>query len=474
MAQRSRIVILGGGFAGAFCAQRLCRALKPEEAEVVLVDRHNYFAFTPLLIEAGIGALEPRHTIVPIRSFVGRGRFLMAEATGVDTSRRSVSALIGGESEIDLAYDHLVLAMGTVSRPPRGPGMERAMPLKHLSDAVALRDRAVRMLEMASAEPDSQRRRSMLRMIVIGGNFTGVEAAGEFHAFLQRAAGRYPSLDPSEVGVTLCELGDRLLDGLDDNLAAYAEQSMRTRGVDIRLGDTVESYQSNVATLASGERLGARTIIWAAGNAPNPLLEKIDLPRDDKGYLRARPDMRIEGCEEVWGVGDCAVNPDPDGSPYPPTAQMAVQQGRAVADNLARPARPRDEAPGVRVEGLAGGSGLPHGRGEGDGRLSAWVRGVVAVADGVPAEDAGMGPAHARRDGLDAGPLHAPGHRRTRPAPPGSRGAPARQPRADHARRASRRRIARVEYGSRAHHRKRRESRCPGPSNCSGATPRRC
>lgn len=345
MAQRSRIVILGGGFAGAFCAQRLCRALHSEEAEVVLVDRHNYFAFTPLLIEAGVGALEPRHTIVPIRSFVGRGRFLMAEVTGVDPSRRSVSALVGGESEIDLAYDHLVLAMGTVSRPPQGPGMDRAMPLKHLSDAVALRDRAVRMLEMASAEPDAQRRRRMLRMIVIGGNFTGVEAAGEFHAFLHRAAKRYPALDPSEVGVTLCELGDRLLDGLDDKLAAYAERSMRARGVDIRLGDTVESYEGDVATLKSGERLGARTIIWAAGNAPNPLLEQIDLPRDEKGYLRAHPDMRIEGCDEVWGVGDCAVNPDPDGNPYPPTAQMAVQQGRAVADNIARALRDRPTKP---------------------------------------------------------------------------------------------------------------------------------
>jgi NADH dehydrogenase len=339
MAQPPRIVILGGGFAGAFCAQRLQRLLRAGEAETLLVDRHNYFAFTPLLIETGIGALEPRHSIVPIRSFIGGGRFLMAEVAGVNTDDREIHLRIGGERDRTIGYDHLVVALGTVSNPPDAPALRDALPLKHLADAVALRDRAVRMLEMACAEPDEAVRRRLLHFVVIGGNYTGVEAAGEFQAFLRRAAKRYRTLDPDETRVTLLELGDRLLPGLDDQLADYATRTLRDRGIDVRCNDTIDARDGHRYTLKGGDEIEAGTLIWAAGNAPNPLLDSLDLARDDKGYLLAEPDMRLEGREREWGVGDCAVNPDPDGEPYPATAQLAVRQGKAVAANIARALR---------------------------------------------------------------------------------------------------------------------------------------
>ncbi len=333
-----RIVIVGGGFAGAYCAQALEREAGRAAVETVLIDRHNYFVFYPLLVEAGTGSLEPRHVVVPIRSFLQSTSFRMGEVTGVDLERREVAyrAWTTRESRT-LAYDHLVLAPGSVTRLPPVPGLrEYGRGMKSLGDAVALRDRAVALLEAADAESDPTRRRALLHFVVVGSNFTGVEVAGEYQMFLRKAVRRYRNLVADDCRITLVEIADRILSTLDAGLADYARRQLERRGIRIRLNDSVEQIRESDVRLRSGEVVPACTVIWCAGIAPSPLLDRLDLPRDDRGYVLCEPDLRVRGRDGVWAIGDAAVNPDAAGEPYPATAQHAVRQGIHLAGNLAR------------------------------------------------------------------------------------------------------------------------------------------
>jgi NADH dehydrogenase len=338
MAQKPRLVILGGGFAGAYCAQALCKRLDSARADVFLIDRHNFFVFYPLLVEAGTGSLEPRHAVVSVRDFVRQGTFRMAEIMEVDTAGQTVTVR-GPDSEVadKLSYEQLVLAIGSVTRFPNVPGLrEFGFPMKELTDAVTLRDRAISMLEKADATEDPNLRKTLLHLVVVGGNFTGVEVAGEFDVFLKEASRHYPRLSPAECKVSLVEIADRILPALDRDLSDYATRQMRRRGIDVLLSDSVEELQSDRALLASGKTLFTQTVIWCAGIAANPLAGVLPFPLDDRGYILCEPDLRVRGHENVWGIGDCAINPDPTGKPYPATAQNAVQQGVHLALNLRR------------------------------------------------------------------------------------------------------------------------------------------
>lgn len=350
-----RIVIVGGGFAGAYCAQALERELAGLDAEVLLVDRKNYLVFHPLLIEAGTGSLEPRHAVVPIRSFLKRGRFRLAEVRGIDFDRREVrlSTPLGGGLSSDppsidvVPYDHLVLALGSVTRMPDGiPGLrEHAFQLKDMADAIALRDRAIQMLELADTSADAELRRELLHFVIVGGNFTGVELAGEFHVFLREAARRYPNLDAREVQVTLVERSDRILNVLDADLSDYARREMERRGMRVLVNESATELFPYSVTLAGGGRLRTRTVVWCAGIAPSPLLPSLGLSADKLGWLVCDPDLRIQGRADVWGAGDCAVSRDVSGRPHPATAQHAIREGIHVARMLGRVLRGQPTEP---------------------------------------------------------------------------------------------------------------------------------
>lgn len=333
-----RVVIVGGGFGGAYCAQALERALRGESVETVLIDRYNYFVFYPLLVEAGTGNLEPRHVVVPIRSFLKSGTFRMAEVTGVNFGRRELSyrSAVTGEPGT-ISYDHLVLAPGSVTRLPNVPGLrEHGCEIKSLTDAVALRDRAVALLEAADAERDPARRKALLSFVVVGSNFTGVEVAGEYDMFLRKAARRYPNVSPRDCQVSLVEIADRILPALDADLAEYARRHLERRGIQVLLQHSVREIRETEVVLQSGVVLPTCTVIWCAGIAPPPLLQRLDLPRDERGYILCERDLRVRGFDNVWAIGDAAVNVDAEGNAYPATAQHAVRQGANVARNVAR------------------------------------------------------------------------------------------------------------------------------------------
>ena len=353
-AKLARIAIVGGGYAGAYCAAALETALRRRirppggrrgNVEVVLIDPRNYMTIFPFLIEAGTGGLEPRHTVVSIRSFLKRTVFRMARVTAIDFSERTVRFVVSGENDEEpreaphrVLYDHLVLCPGSITLKPAIPGLrEHARTVKSLADAVALRDRAIRLMEQAEASDDPAERARLLHMVIIGASFTGAELAGEFHEFLQRLSKKYPNVRPEDCRITLLELAPRILSALSEELAQFATRKMRARGIDIRTEETVSSIAGDHVILQnSGERLDAATVVWCAGIAPAPLVENLDLPKDERGYILCERDCRVEGFDNVWAIGDSAVNIDAEGRAYPATAQHAVREGKHVGRQLAR------------------------------------------------------------------------------------------------------------------------------------------
>ena len=333
----NRIVILGAGFAGAYCARALERRVGGA-AEILLIDRNNYFVFYPLLVEAGAGSLEPRHAVVSIRAFLKSTTFRMADVISLDTAGRRVVCRVAGEaSTTDIGYDHLVLALGSVTRLPPVPGLSRfGLEMKTMADAVQLRDRAIQMLERADACEDAARRRALLQFVVVGGNFTGVEVAGELQVLLRQARRHYRRILPGDIGITLVELSGRILTALDADLAEYAEERLRRRGVVVRLNTTLSAIQEDRVIFSDSQELPAHTVIWCAGIQPHPLLAQSRLPTTPQGYLVCEADFRVRGQENLWAAGDCAAVPDPEGRFYPPTAQHAVREGAHLAENLAR------------------------------------------------------------------------------------------------------------------------------------------
>jgi NADH dehydrogenase len=201
---------------------------------------------------------------------------------------------------------------------------------------VALRDRAIRLLEQADATADPQERCGLLHFVVVGGNYSGVEVAGEFLGFVREAARAYRNLSPRECRVTLVEIAPQILPALDGDLARYARERLVRCGTDVLLSTSVREVAFDHVVLSNSQRLETRTVVWCAGIAPNPLLARLGLPLDGRGWLQCDADLRVRGLEAVWGLGDCAAVPGPDGTPYPATAQHAVLAARHLAGNIER------------------------------------------------------------------------------------------------------------------------------------------
>lgn len=336
MSDVPHIVIIGAGFGGMYCVKELQKRLKPSQARITLIDPRNYLTFYPMLIEAGTGALEPRHAVVPVRSFLKQAAFLMARTTGIDLAKQQVTCETMLHETFTLDYDHLVIGLGAVPRQPDLPGLaEHGFSIKSMADATALRDRAVAMLELADGLPSVAARHNLLSFVVVGGNYTGVEVAGEYDAYLKGGAKYYPRIHPGDIQMTLVDRNDRILNTLDNELSEYAAKRLQKRGINLRLNRSLSRITQDEAILDNGDIIPASTVIWAAGIAPHPLVAKTSLPTNKHGYIPCDPDTRVTGHANVWGVGDIATNPDPQGNAYPPTAQHAVREGIHCGQNIA-------------------------------------------------------------------------------------------------------------------------------------------
>ncbi|RBY83832.1 NAD(P)/FAD-dependent oxidoreductase [Geodermatophilus sp. TF02-6] len=361
---RPRVLVIGAGFAGFHALRRLERRLPAEAAELVLVNPTDYLLYTPLVPEVATGALQPRDAAVPLRQALPRTRRVLGQVTAVDLSERTVTVELldtGGQvsGTRTESWDRLVLTPGSVTRQFDIPGLaEHALGVKTLTEALYLRDHLLTQLDRADTTPateDGEReRRERLTVVAVGAGYTGVEVVAQLRRWTHTVADRWSRIKPTDVRWLLIDIADTVLPELGAELGDVARDVLRDRGIEIRLGVSLESAGERSVTLTDGTVVPTRTVIWGAGVSANPLVAGLGRPLE-KGRLVVDAQLRVPGVEHVWAAGDAAAVPDltkqptstdtggDDGDggvayrwpPTPTTAQHAQRQGVALARNVA-------------------------------------------------------------------------------------------------------------------------------------------
>ncbi|MGW6565793.1 NAD(P)/FAD-dependent oxidoreductase [Streptomyces sp. NPDC054975] len=336
---RPKILVVGAGFAGVGCVQRLERRLTEREAQISLLSPYSYQLYLPLLPQVAAGVLTPQSVALSLRrSKRHRTRIIPGGAVGVDTKAKvCLVRTISGELVAE-PYDHLVLAPGSVTRTFDIPGLsEHARGMKTLAEAAYIRDHVIAQLDLADASQDDAERAARLCFVVVGGGYAGTETAACLQRLTHHAVQRYPRLDPALIKWHLVDLAPKLMPELGDKLGAAALDILRRRGIEVSLGVSVASVDDKAVTLTDGRVLPSRTLIWTAGVAASPLIGTLGA-ETNRGRLVVGPDMVVPGMDGVHALGDAAAVPDlakaEKDAICPPTAQHAMRQGKQVADNL--------------------------------------------------------------------------------------------------------------------------------------------
>jgi NADH dehydrogenase len=333
---RGGTLVLGGGFAGGYVARLLGKH------GATIVSRENFMLYTPNLPEAASGTLEPRHVVVPLRMMCPHADLVLGEAVSLDELTRHVvvKTEAGG---IELEYEELVVALGAVARVLPVPGLaEHALGFKDLADAIALRNHVLRQLEAADAAVDPQVARRHLTFVFIGAGYAGVEALAELADLVRDALRYYPRLREIEQRWVLVDAAPKILPEIPKKLGDYAARELAKRGVDIRVGTTLDSLDAEAATLSDGERIETVTLVWTAGVKATPLVGRFGLPLDERGRVIVDSTLKVEGRENVWSLGDCTRVPNAatPGQFDPPTCQHALRQARRLAKNIVAEPKP--------------------------------------------------------------------------------------------------------------------------------------
>jgi NADH dehydrogenase len=336
--RNTRIVILGGGFAGVYTALYLEKHLSGDKSvEVVLISDENFMLFTPMLAEVPSSAIEAKHIVSPLRAFFRKVKVQNREVYSIDLNRRAlVAAHCPACEQEELGFDYLVLALGSRPNSHGVPGVaDHALPMKSLNDAMVLRNHVIDVFEHADLQPDSLVRRRLLTFVVAGAGFAGVETIAELKDFSHEAHSFFSNIRPEEVTVLLVHPGPRILPELSEDLAAYALKKLQGKGIEVRLNSRVARATSDYVELDGGERIPTRTLIWTAGVSAHPLVAALPCPKTKQGKIISNEYLEVPGCPGVWALGDCASVPDlHTGRPCPPTAQHAIRQASFAGHNI--------------------------------------------------------------------------------------------------------------------------------------------
>ncbi|MFE9661067.1 FAD-dependent oxidoreductase [Streptomyces sp. NPDC005955] len=335
---RPRILVVGAGFAGVECVRRLERRLTPGEADITLVTPFSYQLYLPLLPQVASGVLTPQSIAVSLRrSRRHRTRIIPGGAIGVDAAAKVCVIRKITDEVVNVPYDIVVLAPGSVTRTFDIPGLvDHARGMKTLAEATYIRDHVIAQLDLADASHDEEERASRLQFVVVGGGYAGTETAACLQRITTSAVRRYPRLDARQIKWHLVDIAPKLMPELGDKLGLDALAILRRRGIEVSLGVSVAEAAADEVTLTDGRVLPCRTLIWTAGVAASPLIATLGA-ETVRGRLAVRADMSLPGTDGVFALGDAGAVPDVakgGDAVCPPTAQHASRQGSKVADNV--------------------------------------------------------------------------------------------------------------------------------------------
>lgn len=327
MADKHRVVIVGGGFGGLAAAQEL----KGAGVDITMIDRRNHHLFQPLLYQVATASLATSDIAWPIRTILRDRkdvRTVLGTVVGVDTDKR----LVRLENGTDVPYDSLILATGARHAYFGHDEWEDNAPgLKTLEDATTIRRQILEAFEAAEREPDPAKRQALLTFVIIGAGPTGVELAGAIIDLARDALrGEFRNFDPKETRVVLIEGEKRVLGGFEPELSAYSEKALRRLGVEVELGNIATVIDDDGVTYG-GKRLPAKTIIWAAGVNASPAAKWVGAPADKAGRIKVEDDLTVPGRPEIFAIGDTATITMPDGKPVPGIGDAAKQAGKHAA-----------------------------------------------------------------------------------------------------------------------------------------------
>lgn len=333
-----RILILGGGFAGAYAALELEKLLrKRRDVEVTLVSQENFVLFTPMLHEVTGGDVNITDIVQPLRKMLRRTRVLIVKVEVIDLTNKQVHVRHENTGfQFEIPYDQLVLAVGAVTNFYNTPGLEEhALTMKTLGDAILLRNRAIDSMGIAENVEEEAIRRMSLTVVFAGGGFAGVESAGAINDLMREVIRFYPTLTKDMIRVVIVHSGEVILPELSATLGEFAEKKLRKRGVEILLKTRVTGYDGQEVSLNNGTAIRSRTLVWTAGITPSAVLSRLPC-KLERGRVVADDCMQVPQFPGVWALGDCALIPDPynPGGYYPPTAQHATRQAVVLAKNI--------------------------------------------------------------------------------------------------------------------------------------------
>jgi NADH dehydrogenase len=337
MVEPHRIVILGGGFAGLYTAIELEKRLpRDSDLQITLVNRENFFLFTPMLHEVAAGDLDLTNIVNPARKLLKRISFFEGEVEEIDLHHRRVVVRHGFDDHAhEIFYDQVVIGLGATTQFFNLHSVEEnSLTMKSLSDAIRLRNRLIAILEEADNECSSYARQDLLSVVVAGAGFAGVETLASINDFLRHSIRFYPRLSPEYLRMTLVHPGERILPELGASLGKYAQRKLEERGIEVLAHSRVAAYDGGAVKLADGREIAARTLIWTAGTMPHPLIQTLPCAKEH-GRAIVTPELAVPDWPGVWALGDCALVPDlTTGKFCPPTAQHALRQGKVAAQNI--------------------------------------------------------------------------------------------------------------------------------------------
>ena len=326
------VVIIGAGFGGMEAARRLADA----PVRITLINRENYHLFQPLLYQVAIAGLVPSQIAYPVRTIFRHQKnltFQMGEVTAIDFDAKFVR--MNGSA---LAYDYLIVAIGGETNFYRLSSIEQnAHQLKNIDSAVETRNHLLETFEMASREPDPERRRALLTFGIVGGGPTGVETAGALAELIQLVISKdYPHMDLNDVHVLLLESTGHLMEAYPEPLRKATYDLLARKHVEICLNTRLSDYDGEKMTLADGRQIATHTLIWTAGVRAADLTDRLGLPQGAGARLVAENTLQLKGHPEVFLVGDAAYLVDEAGKPLPMLATVAQQEARAAVGNVQR------------------------------------------------------------------------------------------------------------------------------------------